>query len=461
MHVFGKKQKLINEAKCVKSTITEELKEIILAITEGREVKIQSDFMDDKELAKMLQNLADKNCNRKQELIALNNLLNNIVQMVEVKDMVDGINQQSTTLQSMSTNSEELTASVEDVANMTQTAASMAENAYNISKKGTQSISEAMEFVKRSFDEVSAVNNKMIEVKQKTETINDIVDIIKGVADQTNLLALNAAIEAARAGDSGRGFAVVADEVRKLAEHTRHSVDSIQQNVSQLQQAIDTSVSSIDSTTGQLNSGTKLVDEAMKSIAEIGSSVMELSEIVTQVSANTEEQTAAIQSFSSGTVEIADNAQVIVNKSNNIGLKIFDLSKNIDAIRGEMVNQSNCLSQAEKIEVYKVDHLLWRWKVYNMLLHYEVVDAGKVGNYNECRLGKWYYGIECENLKKIPAFNYMEKPHIALHQAAKKSVEAYQRKDMEAANKYLLEMDKYSKEVFTYLDEIKKILDKN
>ena len=90
-----------------------------------------------------------------------------------------------------------------------------------------------------------------------------------------------------------------------------------------------------------------------------------------------------------------------------------------------------------------------------MLLHYETVDKEKVSDYKGCRLGKWYYGIDCKDLQHIEAFKAMERPHISLHEVARKSVEAYIAKDMESANEYLIEMDRYSKDVFKYLDEIK------
>ncbi len=61
------------------------------------------------------------------------------------------------------------------------------------------------------------------KLEQRVGSIQNVVELIKGISDQTNLLALNASIEAARAGEQGKGFAVVAEEVRKLAEQSKRS----------------------------------------------------------------------------------------------------------------------------------------------------------------------------------------------------------------------------------------------
>jgi len=166
----------------------------------------------------------------------------------------------------------------------------------------------------------------MTSLAGEIKNINKIIEEVQSIANKTNLLSLNASIDAARAGESGRGFAVVADEVRKLAEHTKNSVDDIQKNVGELQVSIDSSVVSINNTTAQLHSGSKLVDESLESIGQIGSAVGNLSDIVTQVAANTQEQTAAIDTFASGTSEIAGRSDDIVNNCNQVGKKIFEIS---------------------------------------------------------------------------------------------------------------------------------------
>ncbi|MBM7541016.1 methyl-accepting chemotaxis protein [Amphibacillus cookii] len=84
----------------------------------------------------------------------------------------------------------------------------------------------------------------LISLQKQTDSIQDIVKTIRGIASQTNLLALNAAIEAARAGDHGRGFNVVAGEVRKLASGVEDSIVEIRQKIEGITEEIDRMVES-------------------------------------------------------------------------------------------------------------------------------------------------------------------------------------------------------------------------
>ncbi|WP_017471267.1 methyl-accepting chemotaxis protein [Amphibacillus jilinensis] len=84
----------------------------------------------------------------------------------------------------------------------------------------------------------------LIALQKQTDSIQDIVKTIRGIASQTNLLALNAAIEAARAGEHGLGFNVVAGEVRKLASGVEGSIVEIRQKIEGITEEINRMVES-------------------------------------------------------------------------------------------------------------------------------------------------------------------------------------------------------------------------
>ena len=91
------------------------------------------------------------------------------------------------------------------------------------------------------------------QLSTNSQSIEQVIALINGLADQTNLLALNATIESARAGEAGKGFAVVADEVRALARQTTDATSKIRNSVSEIRNLISVSVDSTNTVLETVN----------------------------------------------------------------------------------------------------------------------------------------------------------------------------------------------------------------
>lgn len=122
---------------------------------------------------------------------------------------------------------------------------SLAEAVDNVAR-GFEGVRSSSDALGKSMENFAAVRDAADSLKQETEKIISIANMVTEIASQTNLLALNASVEAARAGEQGKGFAVVAQEIGKLAAESREQADTITSDVRNITRIINNVVASID-----------------------------------------------------------------------------------------------------------------------------------------------------------------------------------------------------------------------
>lgn len=267
--------------------------------------------------------------------------------------------------------------------------------AAEVSKNSGQTTTEIASNLQRLAGDSAETAQGVDTLARQADEIGSIVQLIHEIADQTNLLALNAAIEAARAGESGRGFAVVADEVRKLAERT-----------SKATQDIDTLVTSI-------RQNSSMARNAMESLS----------------------QTA--QDFSDRGVKATGDMERLVSLAQKM----------------EGVIASSALNSF--IEVAKVDHLVFKFRIYMGLFGLEQLHPHDVTDHTACRLGKWYYegdGKAC--FSRLQGYREMETPHAEVHSHGIAALRARDEGDIDGMLRHVQAMEDSSLKVIDSLSSM-------
>lgn len=386
------------------------------------------------------------------EIITYNTQLDTIKELIEFQEI------QQQEIVAADQLMHELDESIEEIATSVGDISDQTKHAFKKLNQDLESLQQVSSILQTTDEGHKSMQEDIKRLVERVNSVAKLMELIKKIADQTNLLALNASIEAARAGEAGKGFAVVAEEVRKLADDTSTSVKSIHTDIQELLH-ITHNISSLTTQFSQdLHQGVTDTLYISQTLAELNKNLQQQGARFEEIATTTKVQAQSATTISERNHTITESMQKSKVIVFDMGSAIYKLSKMIDGYRSTTISKNFIISQEDIIELAITDHLLWRWKIYNLLLGFETMTEQDVGSPKESRLGEWYYGTGKKLLGDERVYAELEQPFIHVHDIAKKAVREYNVGNKTGAEKYLKEITDESYVVIEKLKELKEIL---
>ncbi|NOH81018.1 HAMP domain-containing protein [Vibrio sp. RE86] len=220
---------------------------------------------------------------------------------------------------------QELDRATQEIAGSTESAVHKAEHVRLVASQSHQAVNANIGSIETLVGNLEHTASEVSSLKQASDNIGSVLDVIKGIAEQTNLLALNAAIEAARAGDSGRGFAVVADEVRALASKTHASTEEIENIIQKLQMQAEASYRATQESKAMVAQTIDSAAETGNALEQINSEIDAMNDMIVTISSACEEQSTIssmvrddMDKLSSGSTQLTKNNEILDRETSHL-----------------------------------------------------------------------------------------------------------------------------------------------
>ena len=266
-----------------------------------------------------------------------------------ISDVEQGIVMQANDAENCLTRMDDLSKKIGVVSENTGKIADIADVTKSTVSDGLATIDTLQDKVKATTQVTAEVISNIEDLEKASQSIANIVGAINDIADETSLLSLNASIEAARAGDAGRGFAVVAESIRKLAEQSLNSVNEIRNIVGKIQkQTVDT-VEVAKQAELIVNSQEEALKATIDVFHDIDKHVSGLAENLSQISAGIDEMEGAKKDTLAAIESIsavAEETASAVTEVNEVAGRQLEAVKKLNNESEELISRSEDLVEA-------------------------------------------------------------------------------------------------------------------
>jgi methyl-accepting chemotaxis protein len=226
----------------------------------------------------------------------------------------------------------ELAQTSNDISSNAKLSNDLASQAEEKVSHGVSVVEQATKGIGVLSENVISASNVVNQLKDGTQSIGEVLSVIRSIADQTNLLALNAAIEAARAGEQGRGFAVVADEVRTLASRTQESTSNIESIIDELQSTATKAVTVMNISQNEAQQSVELTKQVHAVLNDITTVISKFQLQTHEISDAVSQQASVAEELSRSIENVRLLTDDTVESSSNMGGSLVELQTNSDAL---------------------------------------------------------------------------------------------------------------------------------
>lgn len=426
-------------------------------IINGNFSPVDPSSFSDKSYAEKLNQVIDTFLKSNNNFVMrLNESMLTIGDSTLIKKMLDQVNAQNESIQNMNDSSRNLQESLNKISDEANHIRETTEEAVKVSQTSIAHMTETINAVADSAAEVNSINDKAQFFHDKITEISSIIGMIRKISSQSSMLALNASIEAARAGQSGKGFAVVASQMTELSRNTSQSAETIVKYVEELRSSISELIELVNDTTTHLNENNEMMQRSVDDFNVMTAQMDLINESINSIYNSVNTQSEVTELFVKSMGDIADSYATLGEDCLNTGKHMFKINRYIDTARSDMARGFSDLTTQDWLQIFKVDHLIFAWRVYNNLAHFEHLKITQLNNPKGCKFGKWVAAQTDPRIKDNRTFKDLVMYHENVHKYGCDSWYAAEDNDtaralenfsktLESYNKFSETMDQFKK----------------